>query len=180
MDISRDLIKKAVHGDIEAFEAIYRATSRFVFHIALRMTNNRANAEDITQEVFIKVHKNLWKFRFESQISTWMYRITVNTVMNYMRKSPKSTVPLASLEGYLPDARHEEFERNEQRRLIGRLLNELNPDQRAVLVLREFEGLDYREIARVLKIKINTVRTRLKRAREKLMERGREAVRNEL
>ena len=174
-DISKPIVDLAAGGDIEAFEKIYKAASAFVYTIALRIANNRDDAEDIMQEVFIKVYRNLAQFRFHSSFKTWVYRITVNTTVNACRAKSKELrrrdeeIEDITDIGQYPAQRGETISENkDNEKHISSLLKILNPDQRVCIVLREIEGLSYKEIAEVLKVKINTVRSRLKRAREVL------------
>ena len=81
-DIPRDIIERAVKGEMAAFEQIYRDTSGFVYRSALRILNNSADAEDVTQDIFMKIHDNLKNFQFRANFKTWVYRITVNTAIN--------------------------------------------------------------------------------------------------
>ncbi|MDD5131750.1 MAG: sigma-70 family RNA polymerase sigma factor [bacterium] len=177
--ISQDIIKKAVSGDIQAFEEIYRSASSFVYNIALRTARNREDAQEITQEVFLKVFKSLKDFRFQSSFKTWLYRITVNTTLNMLKKTAHDRrrqfayhenicnelpLPTAGIETSL--------EQREQKAQVDKMLEALNPEYRTCIVLREMQGLRYDEIAQALKININTVRSRLKRAREILLKRG--------
>lgn len=165
---------------MEAFEIIYKTASDFVYRTALRITNNRDDAEDVTQEVFIKIYQNLKNFQFRSSFKTWAYRITVNAAINTCkgiskemdRRDDDTSLMDRDMDQYAssqienPETLIDE-EDNEKR--IASLLETLNPDQRACIVLREIEGLNYQEISEVLKININTVRSRLKRARETLL-----------
>lgn len=174
-DISRDIITKAARGDIRAFEEIYKKTSVYVYNIALRVANSVEDADEITQDVFMKVYNNLGRFNFLSSFKTWIYRITVNTAINYKKASNKhaaerTNYDAASQVAYTEETQSSAVEKDDNQKKLSVLLNNLNPDQRACLVLREIEGLDYKEIASILKININTVRTRLKRARQKLLE----------
>jgi RNA polymerase sigma-70 factor (ECF subfamily) len=177
-DISNDLVMKAAHGDMTAFEEIYKATSGFVYNVALRITNNSSDADEVTQDVFIKVHRNLREFGFRSAFRTWVYRIAANTALNHCKcrgRREKGNVEydpavhdIAAPEGVIAEGDGEDAEKK-----VALLLEALDPDQRACIVLREIEGLDYRAIADTLKININTVRSRLNRAREKLIAAGR-------
>ncbi|MFH1282163.1 MAG: RNA polymerase sigma factor [bacterium] len=172
--IDREVIKKASEGDIESFEQIYRITSGFVYTVAVRVTNSIEDANDVTQEVFIKVFKNLKSYDYKAALTTWLYRVTVNTALNAVKRISKETSRRVDYDTVLQfkavnDNSHESAENEDNRALINRLLDKLNPDQRVCVVLREIEGLSYKEIADVLKTNINTVRTRLKRAREALI-----------
>lgn len=180
-DISIEIINKASSGDIDAFEQIYRAASSFVYNVALRVTNNREDADEVTQDVFMKIHGNLKSFQFRSSLKTWIYRITVNTAINHSKRIARHThgriefEPAVDYGQMQSEPAQELMEKEEKEKQVSALLELLGPEQRACLVLREIEGLSYQEIAEALKLNINTVRTRLKRARERLLslkERG--------
>ncbi|MBN1526585.1 MAG: RNA polymerase sigma factor [Candidatus Omnitrophica bacterium] len=176
-DISKDLIAKAAQGDMGAFEEIYKATSGFVYNVALRITNDRSDADEATQDTFVKVHRNLKGFGFRSSFKTWVYRIAANTALNHIRRVAKHVSGRATYDPAVhdrpaaPDVTGA-IDRQDARHLLEAMLGTLDPDQRACLVLREIQGLDYQAIADTLKININTVRSRLKRAREKLLAFG--------
>ena len=186
-DISIEIIQQAISGNMHAFQHIYNTTAGFVYSTALRIMHNTADAEEITQEVFLKIYKNLKKFQFQSSLRTWIYRITANTAINEYRrrknrqqKSEHYTIECA------PDQTEitkfdTTLEQKEYRDALVSLLNILNPDQKICLLLREIEGLNYQEIAETLQININTVRSRLKRARETLIKyRKSEVITHEL
>lgn len=172
--MNEDLISKAAAGDVDAFEAIYREHAGFVYNVAFRILGHREDAQEIVQEVFLTVHDKLKDFRLESSFRTWVYRITANASLNWVKKMSKTKNKTSSLEDVVHEpATSPEVEikiKNEyHEKLVARLLAELNGDQRACVVLREIESLSYEEIAQALNININTVRTRLKRAREKMV-----------
>jgi len=180
IEIGRELIIKASEGDMNSFEEIYKSTSNFAYNIAFRVANNSKDAEEITQEVFIKVFKNLKKFRFHSSFKTWLYRISVNTAINFKKKISKEKDKRVDYEFALntkPDHKEKDHD-NES--LVRFLLGRLSPEHRACVALKEIEGLSYEEISNILRININTVRSRLKRAREKLLSLRKEVVKNEL
>lgn len=161
-----------------AFEQLYKAASGFVYSVALRVTNRRPEAQEVTQDVFIKIYNNLSKFEYRSSFKTWAYRITVNTALNACKKMNRYQRGRQDIESVIDsqavsvDTKKEiaiKEERSQAKLRLESLLGVLNPDQRACIVLREIEGLSYEEIANTLKVNINTVRTRLKRAREALM-----------
>jgi RNA polymerase sigma-70 factor (ECF subfamily) len=173
-DISNDLVMKAARGDMAAFEEIYKAASGFVYNVALRITNSPRDADEVTQDVFIKVHKNLRDFGFRSAFKTWIYRITANTALNHCKSRSRRERGNVEYDPVVhdiasPDCTVAEGDKEDAEKKVTALLELLDPDQRACIVLREIEGLDYKTIADTLKININTVRSRLKRAREKLV-----------
>lgn len=174
-DISKELIVKAGNGDMKAFEEIYRLTSGFVYNVALRIARRHAEAEDITQEVFIKMHSALPQFGFRSSCKTWLYRITTNTAISRCRKFGREANLAAKYREHLEiEAQQGQAagpaSADENEKIIGDMLARLEDDQRACVVLREMEGLSYDEIAKILNIPLNTVRSRLHRARETLLE----------
>ncbi len=175
LDITRATIEQAAGGDIGAFEEIYKKTSGFVYNVAWRVTGKREDAEEVAQNVFVTVYKKLGDFRFEASLKTWLYRITVNLSLNYAKKAARERNATVSYD----DARTHAAEDIERAvvpaqepadfQLLEEMLQSLNPDQRACIVLRGIEGLSYREIARTLNVNINTVRTRIKRGRQVLL-----------
>lgn len=178
-DVSPDLLRRITQGDKEAFAELYKAASGFIYNVAFRIAGNREDAQEVTQEVFLRIYKYLKSFRFQSSFKTWVYRITVNAAFTVRKKARaelnrqveyKENI-LIGTAGQEPAA-ESDMERSLNEKKISDLLSTLNPEQRACMVLREIEGLSYAEIAQALKININTVRTRLKRAREALLKRG--------
>ena len=173
-DIALDVLEQASAGNMDAFEQMYRATSSFVYNVALRITRNSANAEEVTQDVFMKIYRNLKDFQFRSTFKTWVYRITVNTAINHYRRSnkeEKGRVDYDNIIESLPDNRpvREGISQSDNQARLNALLDKLSPEHKTCLILREIEGLSYQEIAGALKIPVNTVRSRLKRARQALL-----------
>jgi RNA polymerase sigma-70 factor (ECF subfamily) len=171
-EIDKDTLIRASQGDIQAFEEIYKTSSSFVYNVALRIVNNREDALEVSQDVFMTIYHKLKGFRFESSFKTWVYRITANSAINFAKKfSRTKTVPFEEAlgEGAVLNEAQAHMDQEHQNQLVESLLGELSPDQRACVVLRDIQGLSYEEIARALNININTVRSRLKRSREKLL-----------
>ena len=188
-DITRDIIEQARTGNMQAFERIYRIASGFVHNVALRITNNRQEAEEVTQDVFMKIYHHLKDFEFRSSFKTWAYRITVNTALNTYKKMSRFNRRRVDFDSVIDtqalsvDNKKEIFQADERREKEARLtslLKVLNPNQRAAIILREIQGLSYQEISQALKINLNTVRSRLKRAREALLAYSAEVRENEL
>ena len=179
--IPKSILKDAANGNIASFEHIYRIASGFVYSVALHMTHNVEDAQEVTQDVFLKIFKKLKGFYFRAAFKTWVYRITVNTALNLCRKRSQLTRKAQEFENLLKvtnpscDSR-EVIDKRHSHEHLEYWLDLLNPDQRIVIVLRDIEGLSYKEIARALGISINTVRTRLHRARLTLYAVGRKEV----
>jgi RNA polymerase sigma-70 factor, ECF subfamily len=175
--LEKEIIRKAATGDIVAFEKIYRETSSFVYSVAFRVMGNKEEAEEVSQDVFMKIHDHLKDFNFESSLKTWIYRITVNTAINTIKrkiadrtKTEKFEKEKAQMVSYQPVVQNMEQEHAELK--VQELLALLNPDQKVCIILREIEGMSYEEIAQTLKINLNTVRSRLKRARAILLKKA--------
>lgn len=181
--IDEHIIEEAAQGDVRAFERIYREYFRFVSNVALRVVRTREDAQEVVQEVFMTVYRNLKGFRHESSLKTWMYRVTINCAINYSKKMAKDRNRKAELtetiSGDISDL-HTNLEKEHNERVVQSLLAALNPQQKACIVLRSIEGLSYQEIAETLKIPINTVRSRIKRARETMLALKKEVVHNEM
>lgn len=182
-DITEDILREASQGDLGCFKRIYNSAGGFVYNVALRVVGNKEDAEEVTQEVFLTVHRKLKEFRFQSSFKTWVYRIAVNQAINHAKKRDRNPTveydeEINAVSVHPRVGEHMEQEAKEK--LVHKLLNSLNPEQRACIVLRNIEGLSYDEIASSLAININTVRSRLKRAREAMMSFAKEAVHHEL
>lgn len=175
IDIDLTIVEQASQGDLGAFEKVYRMTSGFVYNVALRMTHNPADAQEVVQDVFMSVYKNLKNFQFRSNFKTWIYRIAVNTAINRYRKFNKeerNRVDYDKAVQVLPSASSadEEALQGEKEAKLQQWLGALSLEHKTCLILREIEGLSYQEMASVLSVPINTVRSRLKRARQALLE----------
>ena len=181
----KQLVKRAKRGDQAAFRVLMERYKRKVFAIAYGMVRNPETAMDISQEVFIKVHRYLKNFQGTSSFYTWLYRITVNMSIDFIRKLKRQeTVDYNdALQRREPDDFEalllpsklntnplESFDRKELGKHIQAAFNSLGEKHRTVLVLREVEGLSYEEIARVVKINKGTVMSRLHHARRNFQE----------
>ncbi len=177
-EVVLETLKLVVAGDPAAFEQVYKAMSGFVYNVALRITRNNADAQEVTQDVFLKLYHSLKDFQFRSAFKTWVYRITVNTAINRYRRSArelKNRVANDLLIESLPgtSSASASLTQSDHEARLNDLLSKLSPEHRVCLILREIEGLSYQEIAAALKIPMNTVRSRLKRGRQALIEEGR-------
>ena len=186
LDTPQDILIQAQQGDMQAFEKIYAHCCDFVFNIAYKITHDYQDAEEVTQDVFLKIFKHLKGFRFQSSFNTWVYRIAVNTGINAYRKKSKNIRGQLQYDDNIdsqgiaaPQKLH--LDKQDTEGLIKSMLDMLNPRQRACIILRDIQGLSYEQISKVLKININTVRSRINRARKTLLVfRQKGVIKNEL
>ncbi len=171
-----DLALQAARGDRDAFAVLVRRYQKPVIHFCFRMTGSMPDAEDIAQETFINLYRSLGRLRQESAFPTVLFCYARNATLNHLRGAGRLQRRLSAFikEGESEDSGAEQPDRRAQSRDIAVLLEEgiaaLTPEFREVLVLREFEGLDYQRIAKVIACPVGTVRSRLARAREHLRE----------
>lgn len=164
-----DLVEASL-TDLDAFGELVRRHQDFVYGAALRIVRNPVMAQDIAQEAFVRAHRALPGFRGQAQVRSWLYRIATNLALNAVQR--RREYPSDSL----PDtpARRDPAADTETLALRDELeaaISELPPKLKEPLVLREYEGMSYQAIADLLELPINTVRTRILRARRALRER---------
>jgi len=166
----RDLIALAQQGDRASFSELVRRHREGVVNVVYRMCGDASLAEDAAQEAFIRAWQHLPTYRPRSPFRNWVYRIATNGALDALRREKKTvdidTLPLVH-PGAGPEAAAEGNERAER---VRRAVLALPPASRVVLVLREYEGLSYREIADSLEIPVGTVMSRLNYARTRLRE----------
>jgi len=192
-DVSEtDLVKRCQEGDSEAFDELVTRYRTRVFGMIYNMVHNEQDAWDLAQDSFLKAWKSIARFRGQSSFYTWMYRIVMNVTIDWLRKKqvrgagaefddaiqlkeidPASrTVPHA---GPLP---HEGMQGREIRDRIDAAIAQLSPEHRAVILMKEIEDMQYREIAESLGCSIGTVMSRLFYARKKLQDLLRDVYEN--
>ena len=172
-----ELVQRAKQGDEESFAALVEQNQGRIYNLALRMTGNPDDALALSQEAFLTAWKGLGKFQGDSSFATWLYRLTSNVCIDFLRREKRRnalsmTVSLDDEEearqAELPDERyspHVEAERRERRETLRAGLASLSAEHRRVLILRELEGLSNGEIAQVLELEEGTVKSRIARAR---------------
>ncbi|MFC1631411.1 sigma-70 family RNA polymerase sigma factor [Candidatus Omnitrophota bacterium] len=165
------LIERFLSGDEQGFTMLVEKYKDKIVNIVYSLSSQTQHADDIAQEVFIKVYQHLSAFKKRSEFATWLYRITVNTTYNYLKKMGR-LVPLDSsvLAAILRKDAADDLGANERKQLLEQALNSLPFNFRSVIVLKEIEGLSYKEIAKVLGMRLGTVESRLFRARQMLKE----------
>jgi len=167
-------------GDVNAFEIIVKRYEKMIYNLAMAKTQNKENAQDISQECFLRAYKMLRSYRTDSAFSTWIYRICQNLIFDFYRKTKKIKTFSLSVsdsddgelkEQDIPDTGgdpSEQIIREEKIKKIRELVNSLPDDLREIIILRDFQNLSYDNIAEILELEIGTVKSRLNRAREKL------------
>lgn len=175
-----ELVKKVKDGDIDAFEDIVKKYEKKIFSLIYNMLRNENEIEDIAQEVFIKVYKNLDKFHGDSSLYTWIYKIATNLCLDQIKKrkdiiymDEKLRVNDDEVEIQIPSdekTQDELYEQKELKQKLEKCIDKLPEKQRAMIVLRDIKGLAYDEIAEILELKLGTVKSQINRARLKLKE----------
>ncbi len=161
------VLRKAQRGDERAFALILRAYETPVYNYIVRLVGDRALAEDLAQEVFLRVYQGLPNFSLRCRFTTWLFQVTKNRVLDELRASerrPRSTVALEDLPPL--EVVDQPFERMETIDAVWRAVNNLNVDLKMALLLRDIVGLSYTEIADSLEITLATVKWRIYKARE--------------
>lgn len=171
------LIKRAQQGDSKSLEELLIAYEKRVYNIAYRFMGNEADAYDMAQESLIKIYRGITSFKGEASLSSWVYRLTVNTCMDGLRKRKNAPVSLEhSIEKGVPfedayyDTPEEQALTLERSEDIQKAINILSKNYKAVVVMRDIDGFSYEEIAKTLDISVGTVKSRINRGRQKLKE----------
>jgi len=176
MDADVDLMLKFQAGDVSAFEQLMCKHQKSVINTIYRFIGNRVEAEELAQEVFLKVYNSAQKYEPKAKFSTWLYKIATNLCLNELRKKRFETVSLDDLgeeTNDLIDARHIPPDitlKNERVALIKKAVESLPEKQRMALILREYNDLSYKEIAEVMRCSVASVQSRLQRAKSTLKE----------
>ena len=178
-----ELVQRSQAGDHEAFRELVERYQRKIAALALGMLRNREDASDVVQETFAKAYTNLDRFKGDSALYTWLYRIAFNLCVDHQRRDARqSAVPLevderGGLPSTLPEGeppRDDPFQRTRDAEIARRLdeaIRSLTPEHQAVILLREIEGLSYEEISHALEVPKGTVMSRLHYARRQLQAR---------
>ena len=174
----KHMIRLAADGDMAAFEQLVTTHQPAIYRLALRMTGNPEDAADMTQEAFIKAYNSLSSVRGDSRFSVWLYRITTNVCLDFLRhKSRRPQVSLSTSDDDeerqldIPDPKsmpEELLMKKLGMEAVHRGLERLPPKHRQILVMRELGGLSYSEIAAQLSLEEGTVKSRIFRARKNL------------
>jgi len=170
IDDDYSIIRQFIDGDKFAFQILVKRHKEKVRNIIYITMNNSALVDDIAQDVFITVYRNLKHFRFESQFTTWLYRITVNRCKDYLRKMNVRKIFFPIEEGTEVSEYPTPVEDNDISRIVMDAISKLPVKLRMPLILKDIEGFSYQEISETLKCEMGTVKSRIFRGREKLKE----------
>jgi RNA polymerase sigma-70 factor, ECF subfamily len=160
-------------GDGAAFEALVRAAQHRIYGVAFRMLRNRAEAEEVAQDVFLRVYRSIAEFRGEARLSTWLYGVAARLCLNRLARADRRGRVASDDLADVADAGVDpigSLESAELTRALEVAIGELPEERRIVVVLRDIQGLAYEEIAAALGIELGTVRSRLHRARMELKD----------
>lgn len=170
-------IRRAQNGDGNALEELLLAYEKKVYNIAYRLMGSEADAADMAQEALIKIYRSVKGFKGEASFSSWVYRLTVNTCLDGLRKRKRAPIsleyamesgmPMEDIAGDAPEAHALSVERRED---IQKAIQMLSDEHRAVVVMRDITGLSYEEIAESIHVSIGTVKSRISRGRQRLKE----------
>jgi len=173
----QELLDRCLAGEDSAWEALLKSYNRKIYNLCYRFTGRAEEAEDVTQEVFIKVFQTLKSYHAaQGSFTTWLNRVARNHLVDHYRRAPKDRVT-SSLEDELPEAEQHpsphmeptgQVESRERREVLQQALDKLSPDLREAVILRDLHDLDYEEIAQVLSVPQGTVKSRINRGRLEL------------
>lgn len=160
------LVARVRAGDTDAFETLYRRHASTVFGLALRMLQNRADAEDLLQEIFLQAHDKLATFEGRSAFGTWLYRLGVNRCLDHLRS--RGSKEQARTDPLTPSAAERRRTGGTRHLELERAIAELPPSSRAAFLLHDVEGYDHKEVGDILGIAVGTSKSLVHRARMKL------------
>ena len=166
-------IAQAKKGDADAFAFLVETYETSVYRLALRMCGNAHDAEEVAQEAFVAAWKGLPAFRGESKFSSWLYQLTTNAAIDFLRreKRHRAAVPMEDEpEPATPDTPQQAVEESEVRQALQQALDTLTPEHREIFLLRQMRQLSYEEIGCLLGLESGTVKSRLSRAKKQLRE----------
>ena len=180
-DLDQDLVRRVQQGDKSAFDLLVIKYQHKIVHLVNRYVKDPTEAQDVAQDTFIKAYKALGEFRGESAFYTWLYRIAINTAKNYLlsrsRRHSDYEVDMQDAEQIENAPQLKDIETPENQlmndqiiEVIKSAIEKLPEEMRIAIMLREFEGMSYEEIAEAMDCPIGTVRSRIFRAREAIDE----------
>jgi RNA polymerase sigma-70 factor, ECF subfamily len=178
LPLDPDVVKRAQRGDTDAFSTLFHAHKARIYSVCLRMTNNSAEAEDLTQDAFLQVFRKIATFRGDSAFSTWLHRIAVNTVLMHFRKKSLSQVSLDEPYSSSDGAKIRREYGTKDSRLAGcvdrvalaNAIKDLPHGYKTIFLLHEVEGYEHQEIAEMLGCSVGNSKSQLHKAKLRIRE----------
>jgi RNA polymerase sigma-70 factor (ECF subfamily) len=167
-DPDLELVERYFRGDTAAFDEIMIRYERQIYRVCYRFVDNRDDALDLAQDVFVKAFEHLPTFRRESSLKTWLYRIAINHCLNHVKKHSQQFVEVTEFTSSIHPSIQRQLEDQEQREHFRRLMKRLPPKQKAILELRVNEQLSYEEIAQISGRSVSTIKASVFFALDKL------------
>ncbi|MCP4157992.1 MAG: RNA polymerase sigma factor [bacterium] len=170
-----EMIRQLKTGNTEAWNMMVAKYSKKVYNLALNFAGNRDDASDITQDIFLKVYNNIDKFQQERNFDSWLLRLSKNYCIDYYRKSKHYRQKLELNEALYDGAIHDDMKtpedtvvKNDEIKYLRKKLQQLSPDVRALIIMRDIQNYSYQDIAVELELPLGTIKSRINRARVKL------------
>jgi len=168
----KELLKRALNGDISAFEELVSSNEKRIYNLCLRMMKNEQDAQDMAQEALLKAWRSLRKFNLKAAFSTWLYKIAINTCLDELRKRKNNTQSIEEMseKGHtIQDDKAQNFTDDSDLKYgITQAMEKLESKEKLIIVLKDVQGYSYEEISSILSCPVGTVRSRLSRSRKKL------------
>lgn len=175
-----ELIEKIKLGEMAAFHKLFQRYKNLVINVCYRLVGNKNEAEDLTQDVFIKIFKSAKHFKHRSSVATWIYRIAINRSLNHLRERKyqrwisldrdSAVEEFKMIELVAEDCVEADVQKQEQERIVLRAINSLPSEQRVAVMLQRYEGLSCQEIASIQNCSVGAVQARLHRAKKNLYQ----------
>lgn len=166
------LINAIKEGKEEAFHKLYLSFKDQVYNVSLSYLQNEQDAEDLLQEVFIKIYQSIHSFKHQSSLNTWIYRITINTALDYLRRKKRSSIFNFSSKYQVNTHTFDHpgvlLENKENARILFKVIRTLSPNQKTVFILSYIEGLPRQKVADIMQLSLKAVESLLQRAKSNL------------
>lgn len=175
LDTDEILISNALKGDMDSFSNLVLKYKNRIYTFLLKMTLSKEDAEELLQEVFISIYKNLYRYNNTWSFSTWIYRIAANSFNNFYKRRKRTPRfddihDISDISCSFEDCPEVIYEMRENYSQVVRLINQLKPDQKMALILKHVKGFSYKEIGRILDISPEAARMKVQRAKESICQ----------
>ncbi|MBN4077563.1 RNA polymerase sigma factor [bacterium AH-315-C20] len=180
LDAIEHIKKRLKEGDTSCFTPLVNEYKDLVYALALKISRSTQDAEEISQDTFVKAYKSFQTFRGDSKLSTWLYQITYFTAINHIRKKKVETTDFEYVEAEADDSVMDQIQKEDRRAFLEEAMNHLNPDERAVINLFYMEENSIEEVAKITRLTKSNVKVKLHRSKKKLYGILSQIMKNEL